>query len=106
AGIGDLIDARDPHATLRVYLYFHDRGDVRVEAAVRGDADAPAVARLLLAPVGFFARDLEHAAQTPAVDRVLGDVRAVVAVVHALRLEIDHLAGPDHVEGVLERAVV
>ena len=58
---------------------------------------------LRLPQPALLAGDLEHAAQPPRVDRVLVVGRAVVRVVHALRLQIEHLARAEQVEQELER---
>ena len=70
AGVDDHVHGRDLHRAPGVDFDLDHRGDIGVEAAVRGDADAPAAARLPLRPARPLAGHLEHAAQPPRVDRI------------------------------------
>src|SRR5437870_3413313 len=69
---------------------------------MRGDAESPASARLAFAPIRLLAGHFEHAPQPPAVDRIFVEGRAVIRILDALGLEIDHLARPEQIEQELE----
>src|SRR5439155_23164399 len=97
AGIDNLIDARDAQVPARVHLNLDDRRNVRIEAAMRRDAEAPAAAGFLLSPTRLLTGHFENPPQPAAVDGISVERCLVVRIVQAMRFEVDQFAEYEHV---------